>query len=45
MISVKFLWGIVLLEGRLQVDAKNPNSDIVENALYMKSVSIPLTVK
>ena len=33
MISVKFLWGYVLLEGRLQIDTKNSNFEIFERAL------------
>ena len=31
------------LEGKLQIDAKNSNFEIFESALYMKSVSMPLT--
>ena len=42
MISAKFLWGNVLLGGKLQIGAKNSNFDIFESALYMKSVSMPL---
>ena len=42
MISVKFLWGNVLLGGKLQIGAKNSNFEIFESALYMKSVSMPL---
>ena len=42
MISAKFLWGNVLLTGDLQVDAINSNFENFENALYMKSVSMPL---
>ena len=45
MISAKFLWGNVLLGGRLQIGAKNSNFEIFESALYMKSVSMPLTMK
>ena len=44
MISAKFLWGNVLLGGKLQIGAKNSNFEIFESALYMKSVSMPLTV-
>ena len=43
MISAKFLWGNVLLGGKLQIGAKNSNFEIFESALYMKSVSMPLT--
>ena len=43
MISAKFLWGNVFLGGNLQIEAKNSNFEIFENALYMKSVSMPLT--
>ena len=43
MISAKCLWGNVFLGGKLQMDAKNSNSDNFESALYMKSVSMPLT--
>ena len=42
MISAKFLWGNVLLGGKLQIGAKNSNFEISESALYMKSVSMPL---
>ena len=44
MISAKFLWGNihVLMGGELQTDAKNQNFKFFENALYMKSVSMPL---
>ena len=42
MISAKFLWGNVLLGGKLQIGAKNSNFEIFESALYMKSVSMPL---
>ena len=42
MISAKFLWGNVLLGGRLQIGAKNSNFDTFESALYMKSLSMPL---
>ena len=38
MISAKFLWGNVLLGGKLQIGAKNSNFEIFESALYMKSV-------
>ena len=43
MISAKFLWGYVFFEGKLQIDAKNSNFEIFESALYLKSVSMPLT--
>ena len=43
MISAKFLWGNVLLGGKLQIGAKNSNFEIFESALYMKSVSMPLS--
>ena len=43
MISAKFLWGNVLLGGKLQIGAKKSNFEIFESALYMKSVSMPLT--
>ena len=42
MISDKFLWVNVLLEGRLQIDAKKSN---FESALYIKLVSMPLRNK
>ena len=42
MISAKFLWGNVLLGGKLQIGAKNSNFEFFESALYMKSVSMPL---
>ena len=42
MISAKFLWGNVLLGGKLQTGAKNSNFEIFESALYMESVSMPL---
>ena len=32
------------LEGKLQIDAKNSNFEIFESALYMKSVSMPLSI-
>ena len=34
-------WGNVLLEGKLQIDAKNSNFEIFESTFYMKSVSMP----
>ena len=43
MVSAKFLWGNVLLGGKLQIGAKNSNFEIFESALYMKSVRMPLT--
>ena len=42
MISAKFLWGNVLIGGKLQIDVTNSNFEIFESALYMKSVSMPL---
>ena len=45
MISAKFVWGSVLLGGKLQIGAKNSNFEIFESALYMKSVSMPLTLE
>ena len=33
MISAKFLWGNVLLGGKLQIGAKNSNFEIFESAL------------
>ena len=42
MISAKFVWGNVIFGGKLQIDAKNSNFEIFENALYLKSVSMPL---
>ena len=33
------------MKGKLQMDAKIPNLEIFENALYMKSVSMPLRFK
>ena len=45
MISTKFLRGNVLLAGKFQIEAKDSNFEIFESALYMKSVSIPLSAK
>ena len=42
MVFAKFLWGNVLLGGKLEIDVKNSNFDIFNSALYMKSVSMPL---
>ena len=42
MISAKFLWGNVLMRGKLQMDANISNFDIFESALYLRSVSMPL---
>ena len=42
-ISAKLLLRNALLGGKLQIDAKNSNCEIFESALYMKSVSMPLT--
>ena len=44
MISAKFLLGNVFFGHKLQIDAKISNFDIFENALYMKSVSMPLSL-
>ena len=44
MISAKFLWGNVLLGGKLHIGAKTSNFEIFESALYMKSVSMPLII-
>ena len=44
MISAKFLWENVLLGGKLQIGAKNLNFEMFESALYMKLVSMPLTI-
>ena len=43
MISAKFLWGNVLIRGKLQLEAKKSNFRFFEGALYMKSVSLPLS--
>ena len=43
MISASFLWGNVILRGELQIDAINSNFQNFESALYMKSVSMPLS--
>ena len=43
MISAKFIWGNALLGGKQQKDAKESNFETFEGALYMKSVSMPLT--
>ena len=43
MISAKFLRGNVLLRGELQIDAIDSNFENCEIALYMKSVSMPLS--
>ena len=40
MISAKFLWGNILFGGKLQIDAKNSNVEIFEDALYIKSVTV-----
>ena len=42
MISVKFFRENVLLEGRLQTDAKNSNFEISESILHVKSWRMPL---
>ena len=44
MISAKFLCGNVFFGGKLQIDAKNSNFKIFERALYLKSVSMPLSI-
>ena len=43
MISAKFVWGNVLLYRKLQIYAKNSNFENFESALYMKSMSMPLS--
>ena len=43
MVSEKSLWGNVLLGGKLQRDAKNSKFEFFERALYMKSMSMPLS--
>ena len=43
MIFAKFLWVNVFFGGKLQIYTKNLNFKIFESALYMKSVSMPLT--
>ena len=45
MISAKFVWGNVLLGGKLQINAKKSNFKNFESALYTKSVSVPLIEK
>ena len=42
MVFAKSVWGNVLLEGKLQIDAKNLYFDNFESALYIKSGSMPL---
>ena len=42
IISAQFLWENVFLSGELFIDVKNSNFKILESALYMKSVSMPL---
>ena len=44
MISAKFLWGNIPLGGELQTDAKESKFEIFESTLYIKSVSMPLTL-
>ena len=47
MISAKFVWGNVLLggkRGKLQIYAKNSNFDNFQSILYIKSVSMPLSL-
>ena len=44
MISAKFLWANVLLGGKQQIDAKIQIFQIFESALYVKSVSLPLSL-
>ena len=41
MISAKFVWGNELLDGKLQMYAKNSNFENFESTLNMKSVSMP----
>ena len=52
MIAAKFLWGNVFFRGKLQIDekkwnfelfAKKVNFENFESALFMKSLSMPLT--
>ena len=45
MIFAKFLWINVFFGGKLQIYAKNLNFKNFESALYMKSVSMPLTTE
>ena len=42
MVSAKSVWRKVLLERKLEIDAKNLYFDNFESALYMKSGSMPL---
>ena len=42
MISAQFLRGNVLFGGKLQIGVENSNFEILESALNMKSVSMPL---
>ena len=44
MIAANFLWGNVFLGRKLQMDEKNSNCKILESALYIKSVSMPLSL-
>ena len=44
MIWAWFIWENVLLRGALQIDAINSNFESFESALYMKSVSMPLSI-
>ena len=43
MICANFLLENVFFGGKLQLDVKNLNFEIFESALYLKSVSMPLT--
>ena len=43
MISAEFLWRNVFFGEKLQIDAKISNFEISESALYIKSVSMPLS--
>ena len=43
MISAKFLWANLLFGGKQQIDAKKSNFKFFESAIYMKSVSMPLS--
>ena len=43
MIYAQFIWGNVILREELQTDVKNSNFENFGSALYLKSVSMPLT--
>ena len=44
-IFAKFLWGNVLFGGKLQLGAKKSNFEMLESALNIKSVSMPLNLQ